>query len=488
MLLSAQVAPLSQLTALENCESNNVGCSSVVFTEPTGNITFTDSTAGSGLPNSAILNAEGDAEYNAPFSVGAHSVTAAYNGDKSYNTSTASAIGFTVIKDSPQIALYGSAITSNGQGINGPNQPLALTVAIVNGAQYNAATSTAIYPVPVLPPTGTVTQTGLPSGVASSAQLNAAVDPAGQGGTQAVEGVANFTIPAGTASGTYNVTICYSGDTNYFGFSGTNCPQYQIPVVNTSTGTLQASITSASMSGSISPSSTITLTGTVSGVSAHPAPTGGVLIYASGYYVNEVGFSSVSGTTSNFVATLSSQLLLQGANLITLQYTGDSVYNPSAFTINSGNPISSPLSDFSMVPNSTIVPVTAGSNGTDTINIASVNGFTGTVNLTCAATTPVTCGITPNPNLSNNGSSTSTLTVTAPSGTVTGNYNVVVTGKDASTGLFVHTLGITAAVSGTTAGTPGFTIANSGNITVAGAKPKQGSAIRRGSNRTRGTK
>jgi subtilase family serine protease len=478
LVLSAQVAPSSQLTALENCENNNVGCSSVVFTTPTGNVAFTDSTAGSGLPNTAILNAEGDAEFNAPFSVGTHSVTAAYAGDKSYNSSTASAIGFTVIKDTPQVQVYGSAITSNGQGINGPNQPLVFTVAILNGAQSGNATSSAVYPVPVLPPTGTVTQTGLPSGVAASAQLSAAVDPVSQGGTQAVQGVANFTIPSGTASGTYNVTICYSGDTNYFGYSGTNCPTYQIPVVNTSTSGLQASITSASMSGSISPNSTITVTGTVTGTSGHPAPTGGVIIYASGYYVSEVGFTSTSGTTSNFIATLNSQTLLQGANLITLQYTGDAVYNPSAFTLNSGNPISSPLSDFSMVPNSTIVPVTAGSNGTDTINIASVNGFTGTVNLTCAATTPVTCGITPNPNLSNNGSSTSTLTVTAPSGTVTGNYNVVVTGKDASTGQFVHTLGITAAVSGTAAGTPGFTITNSGNITVvAGATTGNTSTI-----------
>ncbi len=31
------------------------------------------------------MNAEGDAEYNAPFAVGAHSVVATYNGDQSYN-------------------------------------------------------------------------------------------------------------------------------------------------------------------------------------------------------------------------------------------------------------------------------------------------------------------------------------------------------------------------------------------------------------------
>ena len=140
------MAPSSQLTALENCENNNVGCSSVVFTEPTGNITFTDTTAGSGLPNTAILNAEGDAEFNAPFSVGTHSVTAAYSGDKSYSAAPAtSPINFTVAKDLPQIAVYATPIygTSNGgqEGANGTNEPFVVTVAVINGAQSNNATS-----------------------------------------------------------------------------------------------------------------------------------------------------------------------------------------------------------------------------------------------------------------------------------------------------------------------------------------------------------
>ena len=43
----------------------------------------------------ALINAEGDAEYNAPFTVGAHSVAATYAGDKSYNSSTASPIATT---------------------------------------------------------------------------------------------------------------------------------------------------------------------------------------------------------------------------------------------------------------------------------------------------------------------------------------------------------------------------------------------------------
>ncbi len=79
------------------------------------------------------------------------------------------------------------------------------------------------------------------------------------------------------------------------------------------------------MSGSISPTTNITITGTVTGQSGHPAPTGGIIIYSSGYSIGN-GIPLVaptSGVVSTFSATFNSQTLFQGANFITLQYTGD---------------------------------------------------------------------------------------------------------------------------------------------------------------------
>ena len=102
-----------------------------------------------------------------------------------------------MVKDTPNLQLYVSLQDSSGNTYNGPNQPLVLTVVLLNGAQSNAATSTNVYPVPVAAPTGMVTQTGLPSGVPTGATL-AEVDPFNLGGTQAVAGVANFIVPAGT--------------------------------------------------------------------------------------------------------------------------------------------------------------------------------------------------------------------------------------------------------------------------------------------------
>jgi len=455
MDLSAQVAPSSQLSSFSTCTT-----SCPIFTIPTGTVAFADN---SSTINTAVVNAEGDAEYNAPFAVGSHSVTANYSGDNSYNKSTSSAISFTVAKDTPDLSLYTTLTTTQNDLISGTGQQTILTVEISNNAQSSFASSSSTYPTPVAPPTGTVTLSGSTlSALSGSVALSPFVDPT----TAAQSGVANFVVPANTATGTYQVTIAYSGDGNYNSIPASSNTTASIPITNVNTDGELASATTATANGSISPNTTITVTGTVTG-SGTKAPTGGVYVFSSGAYLEEVGFSSSSGTASSFAFALSSQDLAQGSNYITLQYSGDSVYNPSTFVLYSNTPVSSPLSDFTLVPDTTIVPVSisaGASSGTDTINVSSVNSFNGAVNLTCAATAPLTCTISPNPSVSAGNPSTATLTIKVPAGTANGNYNVLVTGKDA-TGEFIHTLAITADVSGEVS-TPTFALSNSGNITV----------------------
>ncbi len=452
LMLSSEVAPTSQLTNLQSCVISGTNCSTLSYTIPTGTVTFTD---GSNAINTAVMNAEGDAEYNAPFAIGSHSVTAKYNGDSSYSTVTSSPITFTVVKDSPQFFYAASNVNSSGAIING--QATAFNVLVENGAQNSASGSGYIAPVPVLPPTGTVTLSSSPSGISGTATLSAGLDPS----DGAVAGIGVINLASSIAPGNYNVTFNYSGDSNYNG--GTAGPA-TITVVGV-TG-LTASTTTASIIGSISPNSSITVTGSVTGTGTK-APTGGIIIFSSGNDLGEITITpSTTTDVSTFSLVLNSQELAQGANFVTLQYTGDNTYAPSATTLSSGSSISNPLADFSLVPSTAIVPISisGGTNsGTDIINASSVNGFTGTVNVSCAATTPVTCGITPNPTLSNGSSSTSTLTINVPAGAANGSYNVIVTGKDASTGEFIHTLGITANVSGSG---PAFTLTNGGNITV----------------------
>ena len=423
LLLSAQVAPSSQLSALENCFTSASQCPT--YGIPTGTVTFND---GSSTLKTALVNATGDAEYNAPFSVGPHSVSASYSGDNSYTKSTASAVNFTVAKDTPSISIGAANQDQYGDFITG--QPTVLNIQVLNGAAYNYSdpASGILYPVPIAAPTGTVTVTGLPAGTLT-ATLSPATDPVYRGAA----GIAIVTLPAGTPAGSPTVAVNYSGDSNYNSTSASG----QIFIV--SSGGL-ASTTTATVTGSISPASTINITGTVIGQSGQGAPTGGIILYSSGYGITEVPITPGSGSASTFSLKLNSQTLSPGTNFVTLQYTGDNTYNPSAYQLSMA--VANPLSDFTIVPDAAIIEAPASGSTSEILNISSVNGFSGNVSLSCSATGGVGCSLsTTSASLSSGGSTPVTLTVNTsgvPSGS---NYNVRVQGVDSS-GHYIHTVGI----------------------------------------------
>ena len=458
ILLSAQVAPSSQLAALESCQTSSATCP--VFGIPTGTVAFVD---GSSTINTAVLNAEGDAEYNAPFALGPHSVAAKYAGDNSYNPSTATAVTFTVVQDTPVIGFGASNQINNSPPQFANGQSTVFNIQVLNGAAYNSATNTSVFPVPISPPTGTVTVTGLPGGT-QTVTLSPTTDPTYLGR----EGVATVTVATTNTSGTYTVNVSYSGDSNY---KATSTGAFQIQIG--SLGLLATTTTATVVGNTISPSTNITITGTVTGQNGHGPPTnyfGGIGIFSSGNFITNIPLNvPATGDVSTFSATLNSQTLFQGANFVTLQYLGDQNYNLSAFTLNNGAAISNPLSDFSMVPETTIVPVTAGSQATDTINLSSVNSFAGAVSFTCTPASGISCTITPSATLSAGSTSPLTLTINASASVTNGSYNVLVTGKD-STGLYVHTLAIEAVASGGST-SPGFSLgaAPSSLSLVAGA-------------------
>jgi subtilase family serine protease len=453
LILDADALPTTYYNQCINVSTVPGSCSSFYYTYPTGTVTFADN---GNTVNTAVINAEGDAEYNAPWSVGSHSIAVNYSGDQSYSKSTGAPVSpytFTVVPDQPDI-FVGSPI-QNSDGSVGAGRPTVFTIAVENTANLSSEQNNNIpFSAAAKAPTGTITVSGLPSGSTTSATLTAAVDPS----TYFPEGVGTITIPASAATGTYHLTINYvSGDSNYASVSGAT------GTVSVTAATGIASTTAVtSTTGSISPTTNITVSGTVTGQGTK-APTGSVQFYSSGY---TLGYGSITpGTTgdvSTFTAVLNSQNLFQGSNVITVQYLGDSVYAPSSATLS--NPVSNPLSDFSLVPSAVIVPVTAGSSATDTINLASLNGFSGTVNLTCAPSPGVTCTI-PSQGLSSGGSASSTLTIFAQTDTADQSYNVLITGTD-PTGQFVHTLTVQAVVTGSPAGTSSFALTNGGNITI----------------------
>ncbi|HTD55610.1 MAG TPA: Ig-like domain repeat protein [Silvibacterium sp.] len=446
LILSAVLVPTTYYNQCINVSNPPSSCSTTTYGVPTGTVTFADN--GSTI-NTAVVNAEGDAEYNAPWSVGSHSVTASYSGDNSYNSTSASAITFKIQKNTPNIDSASSALNSG--------QSSVFTVRVMNSANLQNENAYGIrYSNPTAAPTGTVTISGFPSGVSTTATLQPGVDGniSSLGGTWSAVGIATITLPSTVAAGSYNVTVSYPGDSNY------NSTSQLFKNVQVQSASGLASNTTASTSGSISPSTTLTISGTVTGQSGHAAPTGQVSIYSSGYSLGTVGVTPGSGSSSTFSANVDSRILLQGSNSITVQYEGDSTYAPSAYTLT--DPISNPLSDFTMVPETTIVPVSAGGSGTVTINLSSTNNFSGSVSLACSGST-VTCSLSNSaPSLSAGGSTSITLTINAGALVSTGNYNVSVTGRD-STSQYIHSLAIQAVV---TPPSGGFALSNSGGITV----------------------
>jgi trimeric autotransporter adhesin len=438
-VLSALTTPSSQLSAFENCKNNNTTCP--VFTTPTGTVAFSD---GSTIVNTAVVNAEGEAEYTPPaaFNVGSHSITASYSGDQSYNPSAASPITFTIVANTPAVLL------TSPQASYSKGQTSTLTILVESYVNGTA-------------PAGTVVISGAPSGTPTTATLSAGVDPI----YGLTVGLATVTIPATAGTGTYNITAKYTPSgasaTNYTSATS-SALQLQITsaagVATTTTGTASASATS--------PTASVVVTGTVTAASGS-APTGTLFILLSGLDSSTQGSSATelelgqvnltpgTGSSSTFGFTVSSQILLQGSNQLTLQYSGSTTDAPSTALVT----IANPLSDFSLVPNTTLVPINVSSGaatGTVPITLTSNNGFTGTVTLTCTAS-GVTCSIPGSESLNSGSSTSATLTISAPAATANLSYNVLVTGTD-STGKFVHTVGVQAVVSGSAVGSSSFSL------------------------------
>jgi subtilase family serine protease len=417
---------------------------------PTGTVTFKD---GSTVVNTAVIDAEGEAFYNAPAAIGTHSVSASYSGDGSFKASTASPIAFTVVKAGTLIGLSGANQIGGTGAYAGDyltGQTTVFDVQVVNSAQYD--NQYAAYS-PVAAPTGTVTVSGFPSGTPGSATLKSALL-----GT-IEEGVATFTAPANVASGTYNLTINYSGDSNY------SATSTSAQIVFVAPGLL-ATTTTATATGSISPTTNVVVTGTVTGQSGHAAPTGGVLVYTSGQYITEVSLGTAAGDSAPFSIVLNSQTLPQGANFITLEYVGDNNYTPSSANVTTLNPVQNSLADFSLIPESSIVSVAGpGNSGTVPVNITSNLGFSGTITLKATSATGV--GVTPLApvSLAAGATQTANLELSSAATMASGTYNVLLTATD-STGKYVHTAGLQFVVGGTAVATPGFALSNSGNISI----------------------
>ena len=371
-------------TSYYNCSSN---CPS--FTSATGTVTFTDN--GNAL-STVVLNSVGDAEYTTgALAVGAHSIAASYSGDASYNksSSTPGSVTVTVAKGTSQV-LVSAAVASINAG-----QSTTLT-ALVQTLGAGVA------------PTGSITfmagSTTLGTGSLSALVNSYAV------ATYTITGAQSMALPAGSVSLTGN----YAGDSNYS--SSTTALPGTLLISAAPSSLLPSTTTATASSATASPAARINLSITVTGKTGSPAPTGTVDIRSAGVDLTPGGIklgisnpvSSNATATATYYFDNSAASLLQGNNSVVITYSGDTVYQGSQ----AGLSLNNPLADFSMVTQSPVVTVTAGSTGTAMLNLGSINGFNASVGLACTAPSGLACSLNP-ASLTVNGNTTATLTINA---------------------------------------------------------------------------
>jgi large repetitive protein len=417
--------------AVSSSANPSVSGTNVIFTAkvtgigsiiPTGNITFSD---GATALTTVSLDATGAATFRtATLSVASHTITVSYAGDKNYSTASATMIQ-TVQSANTQIALtasanpaiYGAPITftatiaSNGGiatgtvtftdagtaiggGVLSPTGVATLTLStlapgahtiIANYAgdgkaaasisvplaiSVQQSTTTALTsnanPAPTVTPI-VLTATIANSGVAQATGVVTFTDGTTQLGAAAVDptGHATLTVPS-LAAGNHMLVASYAGDTT--DFASVSPALTETVQLRATTTALTATETDPADPLQVTLISVVRWNGTT-------IPTG-TITFTSGSLT--IGSAQIDATG---VATLTIDLPAASTQTVTAAYSGDAVYAAStslATAITGG-----PATQFTLAVAPPSVSVPTGQHSTIALTLASVKGFTDTMQFGC---------------------------------------------------------------------------------------------------------
>jgi hypothetical protein len=342
---------------------------------------------------------------------GTYGVTARYEGNGTFGSSTSSpAVQVTVNPESSKTVVqvvtfdcnnnytygvtslpygYNIACTSSGSTFVEPAYFLRMDVENSSGTFCSVPTGNPPYPVPSYQcPTGQVAVT---DNGASLKDLGAPTSPGA------------YTLNSqGTAE---DVFIQLPGGSNALVATYTPVPGTPNSSYASSQGTATINVTPASTTTTLSSSATtvsastsVILTATVSTMSMGFAPSGTVQFINNGLPITgTVNYSpptngSASGYAS-YTATLTTSFSANAS--VTAQYSGDTNYVTStsaavAITFSGGTP------DFSWTSPTTLNIASPGDSGSESLSASALNGFTGTIGVTCAipsGMTGATCSL-----------------------------------------------------------------------------------------------
>ena len=263
-------------------------------------------------------------------------VTATYNGDSNYQTSTSSPLTVNLVRQST------TTLTASASSIQA-SQSVTLTVQIASPQSGPAIAGTVQF---------------VEYGPISSGPIGSPV-PVQNGQAQ----ITTTSLPRGSDT----IAAIYSGDSNY-GPSGATLAETVSP--------LAATMTVATSNASIQQGQSVILTATVTpSQSGGPVPTGGV----SFTVVGAANFSGGSNLNAAGQAVWTTNSLPIGTLTVNVSYAGDTVY-PGVTASIVETVVAAPT--FTITDNSPAITVTSpGQSGSTTLTFTAQNGLTGSATL-----------------------------------------------------------------------------------------------------------
>ena len=361
----------------------------------TGTMVITDS-ASTGTIGSGTINLGSTSAahwYATGLLAGSHSLVASYSGDSSFNPSASAPFTFTISKAAPMsvarvtpsiIPLGGSTTLSMAVGISTLAPPPTGTVTFTSGTKV----------------LGTVQ---LISCMSSLELSTYPCDIAGEGYSGASINVSGLPLGATT------FTVAYGGDAN---FNAVTSSPFTVTVEQ------PAGLTATANPTSINELQWTAVTATVTGVTGVAAPTGFVFYDAIGPYGTWTGSENL--VNGSAVMNFAGNGFQPGTVSVLVTYEGDSNYAPSQVTI----PFTVTVPFTVGVTTVSIAAPGATTGNTSTVTVTPINGFTGTVNLSCTLTNSPAgaqylpgCSIPATVSVTGTGAATAAMTVASTAST-----------------------------------------------------------------------
>jgi hypothetical protein len=329
---------------------------------------------------------------------GSYTLSAHYPGNGTLGASDSTPVSVTVSAEPSTTTL--SVLNNSGASFTGGSfgTPISLNAAVVGNSGFGIPTDVVLF-----------NDNGI--SISSPFPLNSA--------GKASTGLGGYTpLP-----GTHTISANYLGDASFLPSNSFN--------VSFSVTKDPTTVSLQSSQATVAPGQPVTLTATIVTTSQTGFPTGTVLFFAG---TTQLGTPSVTGITQgssdNGIATLVTSQLPNGANTLTAQYAGDSNFVASTSPAITVNVTAQP--DFSIAFSPPAVNVSSpGATANTMLTVTGTNGYNGAI--TFSATS---CGGLPSESscsfspamVTGSGSTTLTVSTTAPSALVPVSHRIDISG------------------------------------------------------------